>query len=91
MINEGGIAPPFSTDELEAESCKYSDRVAIILPLTSGAFACFNAQRKILGITQSMETLMLMVTDAKLSVSAPQAGPSHHSRVKLSLDDLDLF
>jgi len=85
MIEEGGLSPL----TLEAENGKYSDRVAIILPLESGSWAIFNAQRKLLGITSSMETLCLLINQAQVTVeSTPKRGNT--KTVKLSLSDLGL-
>jgi hypothetical protein len=71
-----------SPDEQQAESLKYSNRVAIILQLESGAWALFNNQRRLITITNSFETLALSI--ATISSSVIEAGP-----VNL-LTDLDL-
>jgi hypothetical protein len=72
--------------ELEAESCKYSAIVTIVLPLSTGEYAVYNSRRQLVGITRSLEELMLWIaTNQTYKMPALNRGP-----VKLSLADLDL-
>lgn len=57
-------------DEQSALSLKYSNRAAIVLRLESGAWALFNAQRKLVGITHSMEELCLGIACIESTVEA---------------------
>ena len=68
-----------------AESWKYSNRVAIILPI-NGRIALFNNQRKLVGWFTSWESLVLAIQDIESTIDrAP-------SRQKcLSLEDLGLI
>jgi len=66
-----------------AESLKYSARVAIILPV-GDRWAVFNAQRRLVEITASMERVMLLVASIESTVEAPKAPR------KLTLEDLGL-
>jgi len=91
MIENGELVSPISPDEAEAMSRKYSSADARILPLSSGAYACFNAQYKLLGITYSLETLILMIHLAQATISEHPGRPNRQSPAKLRLEDLDLF
>lgn len=68
---------------LLAESLKYSARVAIILPV-GDRWAVFNAQRRLVEITTSMERVALLVASIESTVEAPKEAR------KLTLEDLGL-
>lgn len=68
-----------------AESLKYSNRVAIILPL-GGKLALFNNQRKLVGWFTSWESLVLAIQSIESTI---ERAPSR--RVSLSLEDLGLI
>jgi hypothetical protein len=70
-------------EEQEAESIKYSSQVAMVLRLSTGAYAVFNAQRRLLCITDSMETVALAIHQAASTIQKPRAAA-------LSLEDLGL-
>jgi len=72
-------------EEMEAENLKYSHQVAIILRLSSGAFAVFNAQRRLLLISESMEAVGRAVYEAASTISLPTRVPQ-----ALTLEDLGL-
>ena len=68
-----------------AESLKYSNRVAIILPL-GGRLALFNNQRRLIGWFTSWESLVLAIQSIESTIDR---APSR--RVSLSLEDLGLI
>ena len=68
-----------------AESLKYSNRVAIILPL-GGKLALFNNQRRLIGWFTSWESLVLAIQSIESTI---ERAPSR--RVSLSLEDLGLI
>jgi len=68
-----------------AESLKYSNRVAIILPL-GGRLALFNNQRRLIGWFTSWESLVLAIQSIESTIDR---APSR--RVSLSLEDLGLL
>ena len=71
--------------ELEAESCKYSAIVTIVLPLSTGEYAVYNSRRQLVGITRSLEELILWIATNQ-TYKMPPVG----TRPRLSLEDLDL-
>jgi hypothetical protein len=73
-------------DEQEAESLKYSNRVAIILKLRSGAWALFNNQRKLLLTTFSMETLILNLATIEETISLPPRNPKSFDTTLAGID-----
>ena len=72
-------------EELEAENLKYGPSVAMVLRLSTGAYAVFNAQRKLLIITDSLEAVSRAVYEAASTVTLPPAPKS-----ALTLGDLGL-
>lgn len=75
------MTPP----EQEALSRKYSNATAIVLRLSDGGYALFNCQRKLIGITNSLEELALGIATIESTVEAtPKRKPG------LSLEDLGL-
>jgi len=72
--------------EQEALSRKYSSGVAIILPLTTGEYAIFNAQRKLVAITFSLEEVALAIAGIETTL---EVRPEPAKR-GISLEDLGL-
>lgn len=81
------MSASLSEDEIAAENLKYGTQIAMICQLPSGAYAVWNAQRVLLGVTTSMETMMLLVAQAPSTLSSP---PPRTRSTTLTLDDLDL-
>lgn len=69
--------------EQAAASLKYSSKVAIVLSL-GDRWAVFNAQRRLIDITASLERVALLIASIESTVEVPKAPP------KLTLEDLDL-
>lgn len=68
-------------DEMEAESGKYSDRVLILLPLSSGLVAVFSNERRLQAIVPWLDVPNVTVTCA----------PTTEARTfQLNLKDLGL-
>lgn len=72
------------SDTQFAESLKYSPAVALVLPIPGGKWAVFNAQRRLLDITASLERVALIIASVSETVEGPKAPP------KLTLEDLGL-
>lgn len=67
-----------------AQTLKYSSAVAIVLRIPGGKWAVFNAQRRLIDITTSLERVALLIASIESTVEVPKAPP------KLTLEDLDL-